>query len=303
MISLAIHGGAGIMSRDAFTAQEYEAYRSALSQVLTESYSALEDKMSAVEVVALAVKTLEDCPLFNAGRGSVLDAQGNISMDASIMCGRSLEVGGVADCMRLKNPVLAAKWVMENSPHVVLAGRWLEEYLGERGFELESQDYFRTEKRYEQYKKAKMSGKILMDHWVGDSNTVGAVAKDYSGNLAAATSTGGLTGKFPGRISDTCVVGAGNYANNETCAISGTGTGDVFLRMSFCYDVHAQMLYKSRSIEESGRHSLKTLSRLGGIGGLIAVNKAGEIVMDHNSEGMFCASQQQGAQQIIHIFK
>jgi L-asparaginase/beta-aspartyl-peptidase (threonine type) len=235
---------------------------------------------SALDAVTAAVVALEDCPLFNAGRGSVFNAAGEHEMDAAIMDGRSLAAGGVACVQRIRNPVLAARAVMERSPHVLLAGKGAERFAASHKVAMADPEYFGThERRIALKKKLK-----------GHHGTVGAVALDARGNLAAATSTGGYTGKLPGRVGDSPLVGAGTWAENASCAVSGTGLGEAFIRAAVGHDIAARMRYRGDKLERAAAAALRNVKRLGGDGGVIAVDRRGNVSMLFNSEGMYRAS-------------
>jgi isoaspartyl peptidase/L-asparaginase-like protein (Ntn-hydrolase superfamily) len=223
------------------------------------------------------VVALEDDPLFNAGRGAVYNAAGRHELDAAIMDGASLRAGAVAAVSRIRNPVLAARAVMEHSPHVLLAGKGAERFARERKLKFERPSYFHTSARLAALRK----------NLKGHHGTVGAVALDAKGNLAAATSTGGFTGKLPGRIGDSPIIGAGTYADNAACAVSGTGHGELFMRAALAHDVAARMRYRGESLRRAAAGALAAIARLGGDGGLVAVDRRGNIAMPFNSEAMF----------------
>ena len=299
--SLAIHGGAGVIRKELYSGSELKAYRNALKEVVEIGGRILNKGGSAQEAVVACVMKLEDLPMFNAGKGSVFASDGSIEMDACLMCGKTLNAGGVTKVTVIKNPILAAKLVMEKTNHRLIAGKSIEELAREYGLQTEPKEYFITQKRYEQFVKAKQVGKMSLDHG-SDSNTVGAVALDTNSNLAAATSTGGMTLKMGGRVSDTSILGAGNYANNETLAISATGTGDEFIRHVSCYDVHAQIIYGNISLEDALRSALDKVKSTGGEGGFIAINKEGDIFMPFNSGGMFRGSMTSEGTVSVGIF-
>lgn len=306
MIALAIHGGAGAISRDLYSEEEIKEYKEALFHGLRSGYSLLEKGGSAVDVVSQAVKILEDFPIFNAGRGSVLAADGRIQMDASIMCGKTFRCGAVTLVEKVKNPIMAARLVMERTPHRILGGADADRFAFENGLEMEEADYFKTEHRAEQLKEAQERGMIQLDHDPGDggdnSNTVGAVALDAKGNLAAATSTGGLTNKMPGRVSDSSIIGSGTYANNDTLAISATGTGDVFIQNVSCYDAHALMAYGKVPLAEACDQILSRVHLRDGRGGVIALTRSGEVFMGFNSGGMFRGFKASDGREEVGIF-
>lgn len=281
---LAIHGGAGVMRRD----KPGEQQRSVLRRALEAAY----EQKTALDAVTAAIVVMEDSPLFNAGRGSCFNAEGEIEMDASVMEGERLRAGAVAAVRRIRNPVLAARLVMEKTRHVLLAGDGAEKLARRYGLKLESPAYFKTERRLEALRKN------LKNH----HGTVGAVALDREGNLAAATSTGGYTGKLPGRIGDSPIIGAGTYADNRACAVSGTGLGEAFIRAAVAYDVAARMRYRRESLGKAAAAALANVARLGGDGGLIAVDRRGNVAMPFNSEGMYRASIDRRGKIRVEIF-
>ena len=265
-----------------------EQQRAVLKRALEAAY----EQKTALDAVTAAVVVLEDSPLFNAGRGSCFNADGEIEMDASIMDGESLRAGAVAAVKRIRNPVLAARAVMEKTRHVLLAGEGAERFAREQGLALEEPSYFATEKRLSALKR-----NLKYHH-----GTVGAVALDQDGNLAAATSTGGYTGKLPGRIGDSPLIGAGNYADNRACAVSGTGLGEAFIRAAVAYDVAARMRYRKEPLGKAAAAALANVARLDGDGGLIAVDRRGIVAMPFNSEGMYRASIDRRGKTTIAIF-
>jgi L-asparaginase / beta-aspartyl-peptidase len=281
---IAIHGGAGVMRRD----RPGEQQRAVLKRALEAAYA----QKTALDAVTAAVVVLEDSPLFNAGRGSCFNADGEIEMDASVMEGEALRAGAVAAVRRIRNPVLAARLVMEKTRHVLLAGDGAERFAREHGLALEEAAYFATEKRLSALKR-----NLKYHH-----GTVGAVALDTDGNLAAATSTGGYTGKLPGRIGDSPLIGAGNYADNRACAVSGTGLGEAFIRAAVAYDVAARMRYRKDPLPRAAAGALANVARLGGDGGLIAVDRRGNVAMPFNSEGMYRAAIDRAGKQSLAIF-
>jgi L-asparaginase / beta-aspartyl-peptidase len=285
---IAIHGGAGVLRADKPGAR----HRGVLEQALDTGYQILKKNRSSLDAVAATVVVLEDSPLFNAGRGSSFNTDGEIEMDASIMDGAALRAGAVAAVRRIRNPVLAARAVMEKSRHVLLAGRGAERFARKQGLKLELAEYFHTEKRLRALRK-----KLHNYH-----GTVGAVALDADGNLAAATSTGGYTGKMPGRVGDSPLIGAGTYADNRACAVSGTGLGEAFIRAAVAYDVCARMRYGGATLAAAAAAALKAVATLGADGGLIAVDRRGNVAMPFNSEGMFRACIDRGGRRRIAIF-
>lgn len=287
MISLVIHGGAGAVYPGLYSEDEIKAYNQALQKTLDIGFEVLKNKGSAIDAVTAAVIELENNPLFNAGRGSVLCADGRIQMDAALMCGSTGECGGVTLVENIQNPILAARAVMEKTPHRLFGAKDAENLAKHFGLELKPPEYFRTPKRVEQLEDAKKRNTIELDHDSDNSHTVGAVAVDAKGNLAAATSTGGMTNKKPGRVSDTSIIGAGTYADNQSLAISCTGTGDVFIQNVSSYDAHALMAYKGLGLDEACQQVLEKIKLRGGNGGVIAVNKQGKHFFGFNSGGMF----------------
>lgn len=291
-VAIAIHGGAGTLEHSAFTPEKEAAYRSVLQQAVRRGHAVLAGGGSAMDAVEVAVRVLEDSPLFNAGRGSVFTAEGRHEMDAAVMQGSDLRAGAVASVQNVRNPVTLARRVMENSGHVLVSGRGAFEFAHRQKLELEDDEYFFDQFRYDQWQEVCGTDAVRLDHSQGEKKfgTVGAVALDSHGHLAAATSTGGMTNKRWGRIGDSPVIGAGTYANDATCAVSCTGNGEAFLRAVAAHDVHALMAYKGLSLEEAVRIVVhEKLPPLDGEGGLIAVDRNGRTVLDFNSTGMYRA--------------
>jgi L-asparaginase / beta-aspartyl-peptidase len=285
---IAIHGGAGVMRRD----KPGPANRAGLERALEAGYQVLQDGRSSIDAVIAAVMVLEDDPLFNAGRGGSLNSDGDVEMDASIMEGAKLRAGAVAAVRRIRNPVLAARAVMENTRHVLLAGNGAERFARKQGLKLESPAYFRTPRQAEALR-------LRRGRYHG---TVGAVALDAHGNLAAATSTGGYTAKMPGRIGDSPIIGAGTYADNRGCAVSATGLGESFIRAAVAYDMSARMRYRGDSLAAAAGAALRNVARLGGDGGLVAVDRRGNVAMPFNSEGMYRACVDRRGRRALEIF-
>lgn len=291
-VAIAIHGGAGTLDPSAFTPEKEAAYRAALQLAARRGHAVLTEGGSALDAVEVAVRVLEDSPLFNAGRGSVFTADGGHEMDAAVMQGSDLRAGAVASVQNVRNPVTLARRVMENSGHVLISGRGAFEFAHKQRLELEDDDYFFDQFRHDQWQEVRGTETVRLDHSEGEKKfgTVGAVALDAQGHLAAATSTGGMTNKRWGRIGDSPVIGAGTYANDATCAVSCTGNGEAFLRAVAAHDVHALMAYKGLPLEEAVRIVVQEkLPPLDGEGGLIAVDRNGRVVMDFNSTGMYRA--------------
>ncbi len=305
--SIAIHGGAGTLVKGLMTADLEAKYKAALNTALEAGYRVLENSGSALEAVEVSVKLLEDSPLFNAGKGSVFTAEGNHEMDAAIMEGATLRAGAVSLISGIKNPVSLARDVMEKSEHVFLAGEGAMQFAKSNGYSIESADYFYDEVRYQQWQGIKGSDKFQLDHSVkkdGKFGTVGAVACDVNGNVAAATSTGGMTNKKWGRVGDSPMIGAGNYANNKTCAVSCTGSGEFFIRGVVAYDVSCLMEYKGYSLQDAASEVINDrILRIGGDGGLIAVDAKGNIAMPFNTEGMYRAYKNSEGKKEIAIYK
>jgi beta-aspartyl-peptidase (threonine type) len=308
---IAIHGGAGTILRSAMTPEKEAEYMDALEGAIVAGDKILLAGGSSLDAVETAVKLLEDHPLFNAGRGSVFTSDGKNEMDACIMEGRSLKAGAIAGVQNIKNPILLARMVMENSEHVLLVADGAMEFAKEMNIPLEPDEYFYVEQRLVQLEHAKGSNTIMLDHTVEKPildekkfGTVGAVALDVYGNIAAATSTGGMTNKRWGRIGDSPVVGAGTYANNATCGISCTGHGEYFLRAVVAYDISCLMEYKGLSLQEACEFVvMEKLVKFGGEGGLIAIDATGSIAMPFNSEGMYRAMKKSNSPLYINIYK
>jgi L-asparaginase / beta-aspartyl-peptidase len=307
VFTIAIHGGAGTILRTDMSAEKEQAYRHSLSQAIDAGYSVLEKGGSAVEAVKASVVTLEDDPLFNAGRGSVFAKNGKQEMDASIMDGSCLKAGAVAAVKNVRNPIMLAALVMNKSQHVMLLGEGAESFARMHGISFEKDDYFYSEFRHRQWQQLKGSEATALDHDVQADKkfgTVGAVACDSRGNLAAATSTGGMTNKDFGRIGDSPIIGAGTYANNSTCAISCTGHGEPFIRAVAAYDVSCLMEYKGLSLKEAMDIVVHDkLIRLDGEGGMIGVDARGHAELIFNSEGMYRGFRSSDNSSEISIYK
>ena len=293
---IAIHGGAGAITRSQLSQEQELRYIQALSDIVETGQRMLEDGRNALDVVTEAVRLLEECPLFNAGIGAVYTRDETHELDACVMDGNTLNAGAVAGVSHLRNPILAARLVMERSPHVMMIGEGAENFAIAQGMERVSADIFSTPERYAQLLAARTAGETVLDHSASplDENTkmgtVGAVALDMFGNLAAATSTGGMTNKLPGRVGDSPLVGAGCYANNASVEVSCTGTGEVFIRALAAYDIAALMDYGGLSLSEAcERVVMEKLPALGGSGGLIAIDHEGNVALPFNSEGMYRA--------------
>jgi L-asparaginase / beta-aspartyl-peptidase len=292
-IVFVIHGGAGTINKRDMTPQLEEEYRAKLNEALLAGHKILKDGGRSLDAVEHAIKILEDSPLFNAGKGAVFTNAGTNELDASIMDGESLKAGAVAAVTRIKNPISLARLVMDKSPHVMMIGRGAEQFAKQNGISFVSQRYFYTERRWKALQQIKRlekerspSNRINEDKKHG---TVGAVALDSFGNLAAGTSTGGMTNKRFGRVGDSPIIGAGTYADNESCAVSATGHGEYFIRGVIAFNLSALVKYKGLSLEEAGKEAIKRLAELGGTGGVIAIDRDGNITMPFNTEGMYRA--------------
>lgn len=303
--ALAIHGGAGTILRSAMTPEKEIAYTKALHDAISTGESILKKGGSSLDAVEFAIRSLEDCPLFNAGKGAVFTNNGRHEMDACIMNGKDLAAGAVAGVSNVKNPIGLSRAVMEKSEHVLLAGSGAIEFAKSIGTEFGDDAYFFVQQRYDQLLQAKESGAVIMDHSEGKKfGTVGAVALDEHGNLASGTSTGGMTNKKFGRVGDSPIPGAGTYANNRTCAISCTGHGEFFLRAVVAYDISCLMEYKGLSLKQAcDVVVMDKLVKIGGEGGLIALDAKGNIELPFNSEGMYRAKVSAGEEIFVGIYK
>ncbi|KVT88398.1 isoaspartyl peptidase/L-asparaginase family protein [Burkholderia ubonensis] len=315
---VAIHGGAGTILREAMNTDTELQYRAELAAILRAAQAVLADGGSALDAVSVAVRMLEDCPLFNAGRGAVYTADGTHELDAAIMDGATLAAGAVCCVTRVRNPVLAARRVMEASEHVMFAGAGADAFAAAHGLELVEPGYFGTEARHAQWLKARDAAGALLDHDAatfafGDGapldpdrkhGTVGAVARDLRGHVAAATSTGGITNKQPGRVGDSPIIGAGCYADDATCAVSSTGTGEMFIRLATAHDVAAQIAYRGVSVAEAAYDVvMNKLPRIAGRGGIIAVDAHGNVAMPFNTDGMYRGYARVGAAPVVGIYR
>ncbi|MET0752860.1 MAG: isoaspartyl peptidase/L-asparaginase [Pyrinomonadaceae bacterium] len=335
-----IHGGAGVIRRGDLTPEKEKEYRAKLEEALTTGYKALQAGKSSLDAVETAIKILEDSPLFNAGKGAVFTADGKNELDAAIMDGKNLMAGAVAGLHHVKNPISLARGVMEKSPHVMMIGDGAEKFAKEIGIELVDEKYFFTQERWdslqkiikeekekekkkqeeEKSKKEKVKSQntsesenksfsttmpqSVLDNPVNKFGTVGAVALDKDGNLAAGTSTGGMTYKKYGRVGDVPIIGAGTYANNATCAVSATGWGEFFIRLGVARDISALMEYRALPIQNAADEVIKKkLQTAGGDGGIIAIDKFGNMAISFNSEGMYRAYIDIDGKPVINIYK
>ena len=306
-VTLVIHGGAGTILPDQMTTEKENAYKNALTEALHCGFKVLQSGKSAIDAVEKAVKSMEDSPLFNAGRGSVFTADGTHEMDASIMSGKDADAGAIAMVRGVRNPISLARAVMERSGHVFLAADGAERFARSIGIAFEEPGYFHDDFRYEQWQQIRDTDQTQLDHSVVKDQkfgTVGAVALDQQGNLAAATSTGGMTNKRFGRIGDSSIIGAGNYANNQTCAVSCTGNGEFFIRGVAAYDVATLMEHKSLSLPDACKQVVhERLPKIGGDGGLIAVDTKGNISLEFNTEGMYRGFRRASGEEEVAIYK
>jgi len=288
-VAIAIHGGAGTIRREEMSVEQEQAFRNKLEEAVRAGHSVLTNGGRSVDAVRAAINVLEDSPLFNAGRGAVFNAAGQNEMDASVMDGASLNAGAVAAVHRIRNPIDLAIAVMEHSRHVMMIGDGAEEFAREQGFELVDPSYFRTEHRWQQLQEAKARQTAGIEKPQDFFSTVGAVALDQAGNLAAATSTGGMTNKRFGRVGDSPIIGAGTYANNASCAVSATGHGEYFIRYVVAYDI-CRRVAAGASVAQAGSAVVDgVLAEAGGDGGVIIMGPDGAIAMPHNTPGMYRA--------------
>jgi L-asparaginase / beta-aspartyl-peptidase len=310
-VRLAIHGGAGTIERSKMTPEREREYRAGLERALTAGYEILKRGGSSLDATEAAVRVLEDDPNFNAGKGSVFTSAGTNEMDAAIMDGKTLGAGAVASLKHIKNPISLARLVMEKSGHVMMDSEGAELFAKENGIELVDQKYFFTQERWDALQKIKAAeksrtsggGKKFLITDQDRHGTVGAVALDQNGNLAAATSTGGTTNKRPGRVGDSPVIGAGTYANNATCAVSATGDGEYFIRATVARDVSALMEYRGMSLKEAARAALDKVAKLGGTGGLIAIDHEGNMTLPFNTAGMYRGYADPNGNFVVEIYK
>lgn len=302
MYAIAIHGGAGAVPRATLSAEREQRYRAGLEAALDGGYGVLERGGSSLDAVTEAVRILEDDPMFNAGRGAALTREGAAELDAAIMDGRNLRAGAVASVRHVRNPVELARRVMEKSRHVLLVGPGAEEFALEEGMALIANHYFRTPERLTQL-ECEQRGERVSDLVPPSRGTVGAVACDAQGHLAAATSTGGMTNKRPGRVGDSPIIGAGTYAKDGVCAVSATGHGEYFIRAVAAHHVCAAVEYRGLTLAQATAELLhEVLKGLGGDGGLIAVDRGGQIVMDFSTEGMYRGARDSSGRRELAIY-
>ncbi len=311
--AIVIHGGAGGIKKEYFTEAQQTAYTQKLQEALNAGYAVLENDGISLDAIQAAINIMEDSPLFNAGKGAVYNSDGNQEMDAAIMDGNTLNAGAIAGVNHIKNPILAARMVMDSSKHVLLSGKGAEIMAAKYGIEMVDSSYFFTEKRMNQLKKLQGKEKTELDHTafliknelIDDHKygTVGAVAIDKNGNIASGTSTGGMTNKKYGRIGDVPIIGAGTYANNLTCGISATGTGEYFIRTVAAHEVSSLIKFKGYSPSEALHEVLfNQIGPLGGEGGMILLDKNGEVFWDFNSSGMFRGYKKSTGESKVEMF-
>ena len=315
-VVLVIHGGAGTILKENMSPEKEKAYRLALQEALQNGYKVIKNGGESEDAVIEAIKVMENSPFFNAGKGAVFTHEGKNEMDASIMKGKTMQAGAVAGVTTIKNPILAAKAVMNNSAHVMMAGKGAEEFAVKQGLEIVDPSYFRTEDRWNSLQKVleKDKEKMELDHdaktqayvpfnFVDEKfGTVGAVALDVKGNITAGTSTGGMTNKRYGRVGDSPIIGAGTYANNEV-GVSCTGWGEYFIKAIAAYDVAALMKYKQVSSQEAGKEVIKKIGEMGGDGGMIVLDKNGQASFPFNTAGMYRGSITQSGKIFIEIYQ
>ncbi|MFL2603256.1 MAG: isoaspartyl peptidase/L-asparaginase family protein [Flavobacteriaceae bacterium] len=297
--AIVIHGGAGTILKKNMSDEMELAYKLKLEEAINAGYNILEKNGSSKDAVEETIKILENSELFNAGKGSVLSNKGVVEMDASIMNGQNLNAGAISGIKTIKNPISAARLVMEKSEHVFLSGEGAEEFAKLQGLDIIDNEYFITETRLKSLLNAKKRDSIK-DNKFG---TVGCVAIDKFGNITSGTSTGGMTNKKWNRIGDVPIIGAGTYANNNTCGISSTGWGEYFIRNVVAYDISSQIEYKKISIDLAAKNTLKKVKDLGGNGGVIGIDKNGNILMDFNTEGMYRGYKKSDGESEISIYK
>ena len=325
-IGFMLHGGAGVIRKGSLTPEKEKEYRAKLEEAVLAGYKSLQDGKSSLDAVETAIKILEDSPLFNAGKGAVFTADGKNELDAAMMDGKNLMAGSVAGLHHVKNPILLARAVMEKSPHVMMIGEGAEKFAKAMNIEIVDEKYFWTQERWdslqkilkeEKEKAASQKEKSQIENFYDTEKmtqtqrlpenkfgTVGAVALDKNGNLAAGTSTGGMTNKKYGRVGDVPIIGAGTYANNETCAISATGWGEFFIRLGVARDISALMEYRALPVQQAADLVIKQkLQKAGGDGGIIAIDKFGNMAISFNSEGMYRAYINGEGKPVIEIYK
>ena len=333
-LGFVIHGGAGVITRGSLSPEKELEYRKKLEEAVVAGYKSLQSGKTSLDAVEIAIRILEDSPLFNAGKGAVFNHDGINELDASIMNGKDLSAGAVAGLHRVKNPITLARAVMEKSPHVMMIGDGAEKFAAEQKIELVDPKYFFTQERWdalqrilEQEKIQSPKSKVLSPKSENQTpslrtphsalrtpnafstldynrfGTVGAVALDKDGNLAAGTSTGGMTNKKFGRVGDAPIIGAGTFANNESCAVSATGYGEYFIRLGVARDISTMMEYRALPVQQAADSALEKVKKLGGDGGVIAIDRFGNIGISFNSEGMYRAYIDANGKPVVEIYK
>lgn len=312
--SIVIHGGAGTILKKNMTPEREAAYKAKLEEAIRVGYEILKNGGTSLDAVTKTINVMEDSPLFNAGKGAVFTNAETNELDASIMDGKTLNAGASAGTTNVKYPIDLARAIMDNSPHVMMAGKGAETFAIEQGMEIVDPSYFHTDRRLQSVKRAKEREKIELDHddksafydpTIKDYKfgTVGCAALDKDGNLAAGTSTGGMTNKRWGRVGDAPIIGSGTYANNATCAVSSTGWGEFFIRAQVAHDISAMMDYKGLSLKEASKAVIGKVGDLGGDGGIVAVDKNGNVAMEFNTAGMYRATMNDKGELTIGIYK
>ncbi len=304
-LALVIHGGAGTILKENMTEAGEKAYRDSLQQALEHGMRLLQEGKDSVEVVAAVIVLMEDSPLYNAGKGSVLTHQGTFSLDASIMTGHDLQAGCVAGVATVKNPILLARAVLDHSPHVFLSGSGAEAFAASVGLETVDPQWFRTERRVREWQKARAKeAPAATSVKPKKFGTVGVVALDRKGNLCAGTSTGGITNKKFGRIGDSPIIGAGTYADNQTCGVSATGQGEYFIRAHVAADIAARIGYRGDSLQQAADAVIQTkLTEMGGSGGVIVLDRQGEAAFSFNTAGMYRGYYRAGEKPLVAIYR
>jgi beta-aspartyl-peptidase (threonine type) len=310
-LGFVIHGGAGVIKRGSLTPEQEKEYRAKLTEAVLAGYKALQDGRTSVDAVEIAIRVLEDSPLFNAGKGAVFTADGKNELDASIMDGKTLMAGAVAGLHHVKNPISLARAVMEKSPHVMMIGDGAEQFAKEQKLELVDEKYFFTQRRWDELQEIKKSEKVkpglslngYSEKLAQVFGTVGAVALDKFGDIAAGTSTGGMTNKKYGRVGDSPIIGAGTYANNNTCGVSATGWGEYFIRLDVARDISAMMEYRAVPVQQAADLEMKKVQALGGDGGVIVMDKFGNMGISFDTEGMYRAYINSEGKPVVEIYK
>ena len=297
--AIVIHGGAGTIVKENMSKKMELAYNQKLKEALNIGYEILEDGGSSIDAVESTIKELENSELFNAGKGSVLSNDEIVEMDASIMCGGNLNAGAISGVKTIKNPISAARSVMEKSEHVFLSGNGAELFAKSQGLEIVDNKYFITQRRLNSLINTKKRDSLNDDKF----GTVGCVALDKFGNITSGTSTGGMTNKKWNRVGDVPIIGSGTYANNKTCGISSTGWGEYFIRNVVAYDISSQIEYGGITLSEAAQNTLEKVKDLGGSGGVIGIDKKGNIVMDFNTEGMYRGYRKSNGESVVKIYK